>query len=451
MRRERAEGRRASPGSEADRGPPPSPDEGAPRRSLLAWALYDWANAGYSTVVHTFVFAAYFTRRVAESETRGTELWGYSVAAAGLVVALGGPVLGAVADQGRRRKPWLGAFTALCVAAVAGLFAVGPHAEDVPLALVLVALAAMGSDFASLFYNAMLPALAPPERVGRWSGFGWGLGYVGGVCALGAALVLFLADGAWVALEDGRGLGVRASCLLAAAWYGAFALPLFLLTPDERGPARPPRDRIRAGLRQLGDTLRRASRYAGVLRFLVARMLYVDGLGTLFAFGGVYAAGTFDMGEAEVLRFGIGLSVAAGLGAWLFAGLDDRLGGKRTVALSLAGLLAAGSAAIAAQGRAGFWAAALGLGLFVGPVQAASRSYLARVAPPALRNELFGLYALSGKATAFAGPFLVASVTAVAGSQRAGMAVILVFFAAGLALLAAVPDDRPGGGDAGRG
>lgn len=396
-------------------------------------------------MIQTFVFAAWFTGRVAPDPVSGTALWGRTLAASGLLVAVSAPVLGAVADRGGRRKPWLAAFTALAVVAVAGLATVRPEPAFVPRALVLVALGAVGSELANVFYNAMLPALAPPDRVGRWSGFGWGLGYAGGLLCLGLALFAFLDDAPWIPLDRARGMPVRATCLLAAAWYGAFALPLLLGTPAAPGTGRPPRRALREGLAQLRRTLREARRYAGLVRFLVARTLYVDGLGTLFTFGGVYAAGTFAMDEAEVLRFGIALSASAGVGAWLFAGLDDRLGGRRTAELGLLGLLVTGAVAITAPSETVFQAAAVALGLFVGPVQAASRSYLARTAPEALRHEMFGLYALSGKATAFLGPLLVGQVTALSGSQRVGMGVILVLFALGLLGLAGVPDDAPHG------
>lgn len=420
--------------------------KGAQRGTLLAWAFYDWANAGYSTVIQTFVFAAYFTGRVAEDETRGTSLWGWAIASAGVVVAISGPLVGAIADVGGRRKPWLLGFTALSVVATAALWQVRPEVSDTLLALVLIALASAGSSLATLFYNAMLPGLAASDRVGRWSGFGWGLGYVGGVLCLGAAWLLFLRGGgeAWITLDSERGLPVRATCLLAAAWYGVFALPLLLAPVDRPERTRPIREAVSQGLRQLLHTLRHASRHAGLVRFLLARLLYADGLATLFVFGGVYAAGSFGMNEAEVLRFGVGLSLSAAIGSWLFSGIDDRLGGKRTASLALVGLLVGGTAILLAADRLQFWVSALFLGAFVGPLQAASRSYLARMAPERLRNEMFGLYALSGKVTAFLGPALVASVTALADSQRIGMSVVLVFFGLGLAILSTAPSDAPG-------
>lgn len=406
--------------------------------SLVSWALYDWANSAFPTVIQTFVFAAYFTRRVAEDEAAGSAAWGTAVGTAGAVIAVSGPVLGAIADQGGRRKPWLASFTALCVVATALLWFVEPGSAAVP-ALVLLAVGIVAFDLASVFYNAMLPELAG-DRIGRWSGWAWGLGYAGGLaCLLVALFALVRPEGAWLGLGPAEAEHVRATFVLVAVWFALFSLPVFLVTPDRPGSGRGGLAAVRDGLAQLWTTLRQLRRYGSIVRFLVARMLYIDGLATLFAFGGVYAAGTFDMSEQEVLGFGIALNVTAGLGAALFAWLDDRLGSKWTILLALAGLLATGIPILLVESELLFWVLGTALGTFVGPAQAASRSYLGRAAPADLRNQMFGLYALSGKATAFAGPFLVGWMTAWAGSQRVGMSVIMVFLAAGGLLMLFVP------------
>ena len=171
-------------------------------------------------------------------------------------------------------------------------------------------------------------------------------------------------------------------------------------------------------------------------------MIFIDGLATLFTFGGVYAAGTFNMNEQQVLMFGIALNVTAGIGAVVFAWIDDWLGSKLTIQASLVGLIAAGTSVLMVDTQTAFWILGLILGIFVGPVQSASRSYLARTAPAKLRTQMFGLLALSGKATAFLGPLLVGSVTGIAGSQRGGMGVIIVFFTVGFLLMLTVPEAR---------
>ena len=361
-----------------------------------------------------------------------------------LLVAFGGPVLGALADQGGRRKPWILGFTLLATTATALLWFVTPEAGSVALALVLVGLGIVGAEFAVVFYNAMLPDLAPPDRLGRWSGWGWALGYTGGVLCLVIALFGFVNPEPWFAIERSEAAHVRATFVLTAGWFLVFSIPFFLVTPDLAGPRKPMGVAVRDGLAQLATSIRHVRRYGVIVRFLIARMFYIDGLATIFAFGGVYAAGAFDMTEREVLLFGIALNVTAGFGALGFAWLDDHLGSRTTILLSLAGLLACGTAILVVDDRTLFWAAGMALGIFVGPAQAASRSYLARIAPAELRTEMFGLFALSGKATAFVGPLLVGWVTFATDSQRIGMSTILVFFAIGAALLWTLPDAHRG-------
>lgn len=430
---------------------PPSSPSSATRSQLLAWALFDWANQPFATVVQTFVFAAYFTRHVAADEATGVSQWGTTIGLAGLLIAVSAPILGAAADQGGRRKPWLLAFTLLSVAAMAGLWFVGPSTDFAVLGLALLALGTVTTEFANVFYNAMMPTLAPAGRVGRWSGWGWCAGYLGGLSCLVVALLVFVQpEPARFGLDRDQAEHVRATFLLSAAWLAVFALPLLLWTPDAPGTGKPLRRAVPDGVRQLVTTIRHVRRYRHIVRFLIAKMIYLDGLATVFVFGGVYAAGTFDMTEQQVLLFGIALNVTAALGAAGFAWIDDAIGSRATILVSLVGVAVPAGGILLVDAQAWFWGLGLLLGVFVGPVQAASRSYLARVAPADLRTEMFGLYALSGKATAFAGPLLVGWVTWWTASQRVGMATIVIFFAAGFALLWSVPptaaeasQDRP--------
>lgn len=418
---------------------PPARTDRASTPALLSWALFDWANSAFPTVIQTFVFAAYFIHRVAENETAGSAAWGTAVGVAGGIVALAAPILGAIADQGGRRKPWIAGFTGLSVCATALLWFAAPG-TPVLRAMAVLVVGIVGFELASVFYNAMLPGLAG-SAIGRWSGWAWGLGYAGGLaCLLISLFALVRPEGSWLGLDPDRYEHVRATFVLVALWFSLFSLPLLLVTPDrKRGRSRPLSEAVSGGLRQLARSLRQIREYGHIVRFLVARLLYIDGLATIFAFGGVYAAGTFEMTEEDVLGFGIALNVSAGLGAVLFAGLDDRLGSKRTILLALGGLVITCATILAVESRTLFWIVGITLGLFVGPAQAASRSYLSRVAPKNLRNEMFGLYALSGKATAFAGPLLVGWITARTGSQRIGMSVILVFLVAGALCLWTVP------------
>jgi UMF1 family MFS transporter len=292
-----------------------------------------------------------------------------------------------------------------------------------------------------VFYNALLPTVAPPERLGRISGYGWALGYAGGLAGLVLALVaLVQPETPWFGISREAGFNYRATCLLAAGWLAVFALPLFAVLREERpaGPAHV----WSAALRELRDTLREVRRYRDAARFLLARLIFNDGLITVFAFGGIYAAGTFGMSLAEVIRFGIAINVAAGLGAWLFGFVDDRIGGRRTVLVSVAALAAATVLGVWAPTRGWFWASGMLIGVFAGPNQAASRSLMARFAPPGRQNEFFGFFAFSGRLTAFAGPAVLGVVAQAAGSLRAGVASILAFFLVGGVLLLGVDERR---------
>lgn len=415
----------------------------AGKRAIFSWCLYDWANSAYPTVVITFVFGAYFTTAVAETPESGAEAWGYTVGTAGLAVALFSPVLGAIADQGGRRKPWLAVLTLASVATTALLWYTRPDSTDIMWALVFVMLSSIAFEFGLVFYNAMLPDLAGPDRVGRVSGWGWALGYAGGLACLVIALFGFVkAETPLFGIPTEDAAHVRAVMLLAAAWFALFALPLFLFVPDRPSTGHGAARAVREGLTTLWATIRDIRKYGTILRFLVARMLYADGLVTLFAVGGVYAAGTFGMDFGEVVQFGIALNLMAGLGALAFAWADDWLGAKPVIVVSLIALIGLGAAALVVESKTAFWIIGMALGVFVGPAQSASRSMMARLAPENLRTEMFGLYALSGRATSFMGPIAFGFATGLFDSQRAGMATILVFLVAGLLLLLPVREPR---------
>jgi MFS transporter, UMF1 family len=420
-------------------------DGAEPRRAgplgLVSWALYDWANSPFTTLIVTFVFPAYFQAAIVGDAARGQTLWGYAVGVGGLAVALLAPLGGAIADAGGPRKPWLFAFTWLCAAMAGLLWFAAPGADFAALALGCVVVAMVGYELGVVFNNAMLPDIAPPGRLGRWSGWAWGLGYLGGLTALALALVLWVqAEEPLFGLDRTAAEHVRIIGPFVGLWLVVFSVPLLLFTPDRKGRGLPLAGAVRRGVADLLRMVRSLPRRRDVLLYLVAHMIYADGLVTLFAFGGLYASGAFGMSLTEVLLFAIALNVAAGIGAFAFGWVDDWLGSRRTVILALSGLLVASAGAVTAPSVAWLWGAGIVIGIFVGPVQAASRSLMARLSPPDKAAEYFGLYALSGKATAFVGPALVALVTQATGSQRAGMATILIFLAAGLVLLTRVKE-----------
>ncbi len=406
------------------------------RRAIVAWCLYDWANSAFPTIVSTFLFSAYVTEAVAPDRVTGTALWGQAMSVAGIAIALSSPALGAIADSGGRRKAWLFGLSALCVAATALLWFVRPTDADLVYALVMAAIATVGFELAIVFYNALLPGLAPAGRLGRISGWGWGVGYFGGLGCLVIALLVFVRpELPPFGLDKAEGEHVRVAMLLAAAWFAVFALPLFLWVPEpDRGRAAGA-TAVRAGFSNLIATFREIRRHANVARFLLAKLVYMEGLNTTFAFGGIYAAGAIGMTLEEVLLFGILLNVSGGIGAILFAWVDDWIGAKPTIMISLAALAVLAVPMLLVTDKFWFTVIGMGLGIFFGPVQAASRSLMARLAPPGQVTEFFGFYSLAGKASAIVGPALVGWLTFAFDSQRIGMAAVPVFFVVGLLLL----------------
>jgi UMF1 family MFS transporter len=406
------------------------------KRALISWCLYDWANSAFPTVIITFVFATYFTGSVALDKITGTAYWGYTMSLSALAVAIAAPVFGAIADNLGRRKTWLGFFTALCIFASCVLWFVEPDPSFALMALVTAGLANFAFETGMVFYNAMLPGLVRKSHLGRVSGWGWGLGYFGGLFCLALTLIgLVQPESPWFGLEKETAEHVRATALLVAMWYAIFSIPLFLFTPDKIASDISIVGAIKKGLSELRATFSQVRQHSNMFKFLIARMIYTDGLNTLYAFGGIYAAGSFGMELNEIIIFGIGINVTAGLGAAAFGWVDDWIGPKKTVMIALAALTVLGTALLIVETKTGFWTFGLPLGLFVGPAQAASRSMMVRLAPPEQITETFGLYALSGKATAFLGPALLGAASFAFDSQRAGMATILVFFALGMFLL----------------
>ena len=323
--------------------------------AVAAWCLYDWAYGAFNTVVSTFVIATYFVRAVAADPATGTAQWAGAQATAGLLIALMAAPLGSIADRSGSRRPMLAAFTALMVVLTGALWFVRPVPEDVWLALVLAGGATVAFEIATVFYNAMLTDVAPPSRLGRISGIAWGMGYGGGLCCLLLCLVLLIdPNPSPFGLDRAQAENVRAAALLAAAWIALFGWPVIVFVPD-RSPRLPWSLALRQGLAGLFQVLAQAIGKPMLVRFLIARMLYTDGLTTLFAFGAIYAAGQFGMDAREVLLLGIALNVTAGMGALAFAFVEDRIGARTTVLASLGCMIVLGSFLLVAADRQVFW------------------------------------------------------------------------------------------------
>lgn len=401
-------------------------------RGLFSWCLFDWAHSAFPTVIITFVFSTYFTQAVAGSTIKGTAYWGWTMGISGIIVALLSPVFGSIADYTGRRKPWLAIFTLGTIIFTALLCYTRPSIHWLWWALIIVGAANACYEFTQIFYNAMMVSITPKAMLGRISGWGWGLGYFGGLLCLALALLLVTTSGLF---PTHHAINVRMTTILVAIWFFVFAIPLFVFTPDKKPISFKLLFATKKGLAELWETLCQVRRYSNIFLFLIARLIYTDGLNTLFIFGGIFAAGSFHMNYTQILIFAILLNLTAGLGAMLFAWIDDWIGAKNTILITLVGLMISGIVVLLIHSIMWFWIMAAILGIFVGPIQSASRSYMARIAPPRLTNQMFGIYQLSGRITAFIGPILVSTFTVVFNNQRGGMAVIFAMVLIGFILL----------------
>ncbi|HIB04764.1 MAG TPA: MFS transporter [Candidatus Marinimicrobia bacterium] len=415
------------------------------RKEIWSWCFYDFGNSAFTTLVITFIYSTYFTKAIAENEIDGTYLWSQAIAITAVIVSLLSPILGAIADKGGYRKIFLTLTTYMSIGATALLFF--PIKGQILFALILVVIANVNFELGGVFYNAYLPEIVSRKKIGRISGIGWGAGYLGGLLAMLVAMVGFVSpDVPWFGLDIDTGEHIRATNVLVAAWFFIFTLPAILYLKEKKVESA---NRIGIvvlnSIQALKKTFQEIKIYKNTVRFLISRLIYNDGLVTIFAFGAIYASGTFGFTFNEIMIFGIVLNIAAGSGAFLMGYIDDVIGGKLTIQISLIGLMIAVLLAVFANSKLLFWVSGIIVGLFAGPNQSASRSLMGRLTPPDKINEFYGFFAFSGKLTSFLGPMLLGIFTKYFSSQRYGVAVVFIFFFVGFLLMRNVnePDADP--------
>jgi UMF1 family MFS transporter len=429
-------------------------------RARNSWALFEWARNPYILLITIYIFAPYFSRDIVGDPVRGQALWGDIISYAGLCVAVFAPCLGAIAEVGGRRKPWVAFFAAILFVSTALLWYATPDGRTLSVWQigVLVALGNVAYDFSLVFHGAMLPTLAPPSRIGRLSGLGYGLGNIAGLVLLVFVLAfIFLPAHPLFGLDRDAHEHERVAGPLCAAWLAVFSVPFFLWTPDRPATGYSLRETVHRGLAGVVRTAKSLRHYRNAGLYLLVRAVYNDGQTALLTFGGVYASGVFHWGAAELALYGIVLSVFAAVGGIFGGRLADRIGAKRAIMLSIAGMILCGLLCLGMAPDRMFFIIPYAQGTVVAPLPvfrtapelayigavaviaicivatyANSRTMLARIAPTTHVTEFFGLYALSGEATAFAAPLAVGFATSASGSQQWGMAAIIAFLTVGL-------------------
>ncbi len=428
------------------------------KKQVLAWGFWDWGGAAFQAVILTFVFSVYLTDSVGADLPGGvsaTSWLGWSLGIAGVLVAVLAPVSGQRSDARGRRKRLLFVLSTATVVCMAALFFVKDDYHYLWLGLILLSVASVLFEVAQVPYTAMLRQVSTPDNLGRVSGFGWAMGYFGGIVLLLMCYFGFIAGAGdergllGITTEDG--LNIRLVALLAAVWFLVFSLPVLFAVP-ELPVTDPEAAAARAGYlesyrvlwRDVSELWRTDRR---TVWFLVASALFRDGLAGVFTFGAVLAVTVYGISSADVLLFGVAANVVAALGAVVAGRVDDVLGPKLVIVVSLVSMIVAGLVLLAVSGPLMFWIFGLILCLFVGPAQSASRTFLTRIVPPGREGQMFGLYATTGRAVSFLAPSLFGLFVFLFDADRAGIIGIVLVLAAGLLALLRVAAPE---GDRGR-
>ena len=436
-------------------------DKGDRRRA--AWALYEWAQQPYWALIATFIFTPYFAAGFIGDAARGQSLLGYAGAVAGLMIAVFSPLVGASVDARRNPRAWLIGLAVPFVLASAALWqAVPGDASRILPVLACLVVASVSAELSGSVMNALLPLVAKPGEVGRLSGSAWALAYVGALVTLFIVLLCFsLPDVPMLGLSKALHEPDRIVGPLVAVWFLIFSWPLMITAP------RPPATTTeKKPLVELWATLRSLPGKPWMLRFLIGRMLIGDGISSFIAFGGVLAAGMFGWTTTQLGFYAIALSITAGIGTFIGGRIDQKLGSKATVLIATGVVLfgafgvgmvgrdslffvlhvappVAGGALFSSLPERVFLGFSLFVGLTFGPAQASLRAWMAQLAPAGESGRWFGLYALSGKATAFMAPLVIAVGTRWIGDQRVAVAVSALFMITGAVVLARVPRQGP--------
>lgn len=434
------------------------------RRRIWGWYFFDWASQPYNTLLLTFIFGPYVVSVVGDG-TAAQTIWGYGIGAAGFLIALASPLLGAVADKAGRRMAFIWLFSLMYVVGAWGLWWSAPDAFNVWWVMFSFCVGLIGMEFATTFTNAMMPDLAPPEELGKISGSGWAFGYAGGVLALILMLTL-LAEGArgttligiapLFGLDAAAREGTRAVGPFTAIWFAVFMVPFFLWVREPRRPGIGIIAAVRGAFPETMATLRALPRNRSLFAYLGSSMFYRDALNGMYTFGGIYAAGVLGWAVTDVGVFGILAAITGAVFAWIGGRADSRFGPKPVILVSVV-VLALVCLGIVYVSRTEVFGMPVGpdsalpdiafyvLGCLIGAgggvLQSASRTMMVRQSDPAKMTESFGLYALSGKAMSWMAPLSIGVTTHITGSQQLGIVPLIVLFLVGLVLLVFVKPD----------
>ena len=401
-------------------------------KKILNFALYDFANSAFTTIIITFIFSTYFAKQIAPNPVLGQSYWGWAIGTTGILVAIIGPILGSYADKKNFTEFFIKLFTIICISLTTLLWFSKPSEKYLLFTLIIVALANFFYELSLIFYNSILKRISKSSDLGKSSGFSFALGYIGGILILIICIKIFIDNDVLpFGLSKENSENIRATSIVVAVWYLIFSIPfLFSLKKKINNKIELSSDNIKKikdliwnnGLNNLG-------------KFLIARMLYADGLNAIIVMGGIFAVGVFNLEIKDLLILSILMNVTAFIGAIVGGYANDKFSSKSVIIFSLLGLIISSSIILFVKSQLFFLIFAAINGFFIGPIQSASRVFITKSIDENNQASGFGLFALSGKLTSFIGPLLVSTITYISSSQRIGFSSAIILLLIGLLIL----------------
>ena len=402
-------------------------------KKIFNFALYDFANSAFTTIIITFIFATYFAKEIAPNPILGQSYWGWTVGVTGFLVAIIGPIIGSFADRKKKIIFFTRIFSLLCIFFTALLWFSKPSQSYLLYTLIIVGIANLFYELSLIFYNSLLKDISTDKNLGKSSGFGFALGYIGGIIILIISIKLFIdTNNLPFGLTKENSQNVRAIALLVSVWFFLFSMPfLFFVIKENKKKIK---KITSSNLKDLKNLIWKG-RISTLGKFLIARMFYADGLNAIIVMGGIFAVGVFNLEIKDLLKLSVLMNITAFIGAFLGGLANDKYGSKIVIIFSLIGLIISSSAILFTFSTSTFFFLAAVNGLFIGPIQSASRVVITSMLNKNNQGKGFGLFATSGKLTSFLGPLLVSTVTFLTASQRLGFSAAIILLLVGLIVL----------------
>tara|TARA_Y100000590_G_scaffold379161_1_gene446628 strand:+ start:313 stop:1545 length:1233 start_codon:yes stop_codon:yes gene_type:complete len=401
-------------------------------KKIFNFGLYDFANSAFTTIIITFIFATYFATQIAPNPVLGQSYWGWTIGLTGFLVAIIGPISGFLADKKNKILFFIRFFSLLCIFFTSLLWFAKPSSSFLLYTLIVVAIANFFYELSMVFYNALLKDIATKKNLGKSSGFGFALGYVGGIIILLLSIKLFIDNNNLpFGLTKEESQNIRAIALLVSFWFLIFSIPFLFFSINEQKKIK---KKVSFNFSEI-KKLVWDKKISTLGKFLIARMLYADGLNAIIVMGGIFAVGVFNLEIKDLLKLSVLMNITAFIGAFLGGVANDKYGSKIVIILSLIGLIFSSIAILFIYSKVGFFFLAAINGLFIGPIQSASRVVITTLLKKNDQGKGFGLFATSGKLTSFLGPLLVSTVTFLTDSQRLGFSAAIILLLAGLVIL----------------